>query len=175
MRKLAMEELGRLDRENFKSAPKQPIVLVLDSIRSLHNVGSAFRTGDAFRIECLYLCGFTGKPPHKEIERSALGATETVSWVHHEQISEVLLELKSKGYTLWAIEQVERSIPLQQSIWDGQSPVALVFGNELFGISEEALSHCSGAIEIPQQGTKHSLNVSVTIGIVLWELLRSRF
>lgn len=170
-----MDELGRLDTAGFKSASKQPIVLVLDNIRSLHNVGAAFRTADAFRIRGLYLCGFTGTPPHKEIERSALGATLSVDWWHFEKTSQAIDDLQQKGFQIHAIEQTDVSRPLNQMVWDGNHPIALVFGNELFGVSDEVLSRCSAAWEIPQEGTKHSLNVSVTTGIVLWELLRDRF
>ena len=172
-RKLSNEELGRLSPEDARKAPKREVVVVLDNIRSLHNVGSAFRTADAFRIEALYLCGLTGTPPHREIEKTALGATATVAWKHFATTAEAINELKSRGYQLFAVEQTDRSIPLD-AFGAAEKKTAFIFGNEVYGVEQEIVSLADGAIEIPQHGSKHSLNVAVAIGIVLWEILRGR-
>jgi 23S rRNA (guanosine2251-2'-O)-methyltransferase len=169
-RKTNNEELKRLSAEDFKNAPKQPVIVVLDNIRSLHNVGSAFRTADAFRIEKLILCGVTGKPPDREIEKTALGATKTVAWEHINDTAEAIKMLKRSGYTIYAVEQTDDSVPLNE--FKSHGKLALVFGNEVYGVSQEAVDTCDGVIEIPQAGTKHSLNVSVAVGVVLWEITR---
>lgn len=175
MRKLSMEELGRKSVEEFREAAKIPVCVVLDNIRSMHNVGSVFRTADAFLLEGVRLCGYTPRPPHRDIHKTALGATETVSWQYHPSTTEALQELKSRGYALWAVEQVAQSIPLQQFLLEDRGPaLAVVFGNEVTGVDPEVLKLCDGCIEIPQLGMKHSLNISVAAGIVLWELVRSR-
>lgn len=167
-----MEDLGRLDAATAKEHPCRPIILVLDDVRSMHNVGSAFRTADAFRVDSLYLCGYTPTPPHRDIRKTALGAEETVTWKHFDTIGAALQDVIAQGYTVVAVEQAEGSIALQEFSWDKRAPLALVFGNEVSGVSEEALSAAKHCIEIPQWGTKHSLNISVTVGVVLWELLR---
>ena len=171
MRKLENSELDRKSIESFKKSEKTPLMLVLDDIRSLHNIGSVFRTSDAFLIEKIYLCGITATPPNKEIHKTALGATETVAWEHHENVLEVIANLKNEGVITLAIEQVESAIFLQDFKVDKTQKYALVFGNEVHGVSQEAVALCDGAIEIPQLGTKHSLNISVSAGIVVWDLL----
>lgn len=170
--KLKNEELNRLSVDEFKSAKKQPLVLVLDNVRSLNNVGSAFRTSDAFLIEELILCGVTGTPPNKEIEKTALGATASVTWSYFKTTLEAVTDLKQKGYSVYAIEQTRNSIPLNTFQYRGEK-TALVFGNEVYGVEQTVIDACDGVIEIPQAGTKHSLNISVSVGIVLWELLRT--
>ena len=164
-----MEELGRVTPEEFKRQAKAPMVLVLDNIRSMHNVGSAFRTCDAFNIEKLYLCGITATPPQKEISKTALGATESVEWKYEEDVLELAKELKSDGYAVILVEQTDTSVMLQDFDFTKYGKIALFVGNEVFGISEGLLPLCDAAIEIPQFGTKHSLNVAVATGIVLWE------
>ena len=166
-----MEELERLSIEEFKEVKKSPIVLVLDNIRSLNNVGSAFRTGDAFRVEKIYLCGITGTPPHLDIQKTALGATESVEWEYHSDTTQALEKLKSEGYINCALEQVDRSVMLQNFKPDQAKKYALIFGNEVFGVEEEVLKACDYVLEIPQLGTKHSLNISVTLGIAVWDLM----
>jgi tRNA G18 (ribose-2'-O)-methylase SpoU len=167
-----MDELGRATPETFMEQPKLPIILILDDIRSALNVGAAFRTADAFALEKIYLCGITATPPHREILKTALGSTETVAWEFAEQAVEVVVTLKNAGYQVWAIEQVEGSKPLQDFDFQANNKIAVVFGNEVNGVNEETLAVCDGFLEIPQFGTKHSLNVAVCIGIVSWELVR---
>ena len=167
MRKLSMEELNRLNKEDFEKAEKLPIIIVLDNIRSLSNVGAFFRTADAFRIGELVLCGITACPPHREIHKTALGADETVKWRYFENTEAACQALKEEGYRLFAVEQVENSVPLQDFKFEPKT--AYVLGNEVEGVSEEALPYCEGAIELPQAGTKHSINVSVCAGIVMWK------
>ena len=168
MRKLENSELLRKSVEDFKEAVKTPIIIVLDDIRSLHNIGSVFRTADAFLIEKIYLCGITATPPNKEIHKTALGATDTVLWEHHTDVLSVIEILKSKNVQVYAVEQVEHAILLQDFQVDKSKKYALVFGNEVFGVSQSAIEQCDGAIEIPQLGSKHSLNISVSAGIVIW-------
>lgn len=158
--------------EEFKQAPKHPVILVLDNIRSLNNVGSFFRIADSFLLEAIYLCGITGTPPHREIEKTALGATLSVDWKYFETTSHALHQLKNHGYKIAAIEQSENSIPLQHWQIGEQTKWALIFGNEINGLSKESLQQADIILEIPQWGTKHSLNVAVCAGIVCWELLR---
>lgn len=172
MRKLQMEELGRLSPEAFKKTEKAPIVLVLDNVRSALNVGSAFRTADAFALQHIYLCGITAQPPHREILKTALGATETMEWTHLANVTHLLRQLKREGYTILAIEQTDESMPLQDYKLEPGAKYALVFGNEVGGIDDEALHQADHAIEIPQFGAKHSINIAVCIGIVTWELFR---
>lgn len=167
MRKLRNEELNRLSKAEFEQAKKTPIIIVLDNIRSLSNVGSFFRTADAFRIKALYLCGITACPPHREIHKTALGADETVSWRYFDTTEAACQALKAEGYLIFAVEQVEGSVPLQD--FEFEPNTAFVLGNEVEGVSEAALPYCDGAIELPQVGTKHSLNVSVCAGIVMWK------
>ncbi len=170
--KLKNEELNRLNVSEFKNATKQPVIIVLDNVRSLNNVGSAFRTADAFLIEEIILCGVTGTPPNKEIEKTALGATATVKWSYFKTTLEAIAHLKQKNYAAFAVEQATKSISLNK-FTHLQEKMALVFGNEVYGVEQEVIDVCNGVIEIPQAGTKHSLNISVSIGIVLWEVFRT--
>lgn len=172
MKKLQLEELGRISVNEFKSTEKLPICIVLDNVRSLHNVGSAFRTADAFCMERIYLTGITGKPPHREIEKTALGATNSVDWLYVENTATLLADLKSNGYTIVIIEQTTESISLNTFSPDAKKKYCFVFGNEVHGVSDDALPHGDIAIEIPQHGTKHSLNISVCLGIVSWEIFK---
>ncbi len=167
MRKLNMDELNRISKEDFEMAEKLPIIIVLDNIRSLSNVGAFFRTADAFRIKELLLCGITACPPHREIHKTALGADETVRWRYFETTEAACKALKAEGYRIFAVEQVEGSLPLQN--FEFEPNTAYLLGNEVEGVSEEALPYCEGAIELPQEGTKHSINVSVCAGIVMWK------
>ena len=168
-----MDELGRKSVEEFKQAEKNKIVVVLDNIRSMHNVGSVFRTSDAFLIEAICLCGYTPQPPHRDIHKTALGATETVDWLYFENTKDAVIELKKRGYKIFAVEQVENSIPLSTFNYQLSTNIAVVLGNEVEGVDTDILPLCDGCIEIPQLGMKHSLNISVAAGIVLWELVRS--
>ncbi|SHF81075.1 RNA methyltransferase [Flavobacterium defluvii] len=172
MRKLENSELERKSIEDFKKSDKTPLILVLDDIRSLHNIGSVFRTADAFLIEKIILCGITATPPNKEIHKTALGATETVAWEHHENVLEVIENLKKQNVLTLAIEQVESAVFLQDFKVEKNQKYALVFGNEVYGVAQEAVAICDGCIEIPQLGTKHSLNISVSAGIVVWDLFQ---
>lgn len=174
MRKLAMEELNRKSVDEFRQSEKLPVVVVLDNIRSMHNVGSVFRTADAFLLKAIYLCGYTPQPPHRDIHKTALGATETVEWKYYTQATQALSELKQEGFNIFAVEQVEKSLPLHQFDGSQYPKLAVVFGNEVSGVGEQVLEACNGCIEIPQLGMKHSLNISVAAGIVLWELVRNR-
>jgi len=167
LKKLSLEQLNRINTEEFKASEKMPLVLVLDDIRSLHNIGSAFRTADAFRVSKIYLCGITASPPHREIHKTALGATESVDWEYFENIEDILQNLKSSGFAIYGVEQTDSSILLNDLNYESNK-TALIIGNEVHGISDKALYYCDLAIEIPQAGTKHSLNVSVCTGIVLW-------
>lgn len=168
MRKLTTDELNRISKDDFERAEKIPIIIVLDNIRSLSNVGAFFRTADAFRIEALYLCGITACPPHREIHKTALGADETVKWRYFETTEVACQQLKADGYGIFAVEQIEGSVPLQDFVFEPRT--AYILGNEVEGVGEEALPFCDGAIELPQEGTKHSLNVSVCAGIVMWKI-----
>lgn len=169
MKKLSMDELHRVTPEQFKSQQKIPLVVVLDSIRSMNNVGSVFRTCDAFNVEKLFLCGITARPPHKDISKTALGATESVDWEYAEDVVELTLRLKDDGYTVFMVEQVDDSKKLDTFSFASYEKVALIVGNEVFGVDERLLPICDAAIEIPQFGTKHSLNVTIAAGIVIWE------
>jgi 23S rRNA (guanosine2251-2'-O)-methyltransferase len=171
MKKLSMEELDRISVEEFKKTEKSPIVLILDNVRSLNNVGSAFRTADAFRIEKIFLCGITGTPPHRDIQKTALGATESVDWEYCLNTLEAIEKVKSAGYQLCALEQVENSVTLNEFAPEKNKKYALIFGNEVFGVEEEVLKACDQVLEIPQLGTKHSLNISVSLGIAVWDLM----
>ena len=180
MRKLSMDELGRKTVADFKLADKKPLVVVMDNIRSMHNVGSVFRTSDAFLISGICLCGFTPQPPHRDIHKTALGATESVDCVYYENTFDAVTALKEQGYKVFAIEQTQGSISLENfktyinenSNNNSNNSLAFVFGNEVEGVSDEVLAICDGAIEIPQYGMKHSLNISVAAAIVLWEMVR---
>lgn len=171
MKKLSMEELDRLSIQEFKQTEKPPIVLVLDNVRSLNNVGSAFRTADAFRIEKIFLCGITGTPPHRDIQKTALGATESVEWEYCQNTMQAIEKLKALKYQLCALEQVESAVMLNSYSPEIGQKYALIFGNEVFGVEEEVLKACDQVLEIPQLGTKHSLNISVTLGIAVWDLM----
>ncbi len=170
--KLKNEELGRKTVEEFKTLKKIPLVVVLDNVRSLHNVGSVFRSCDAFAIETLYLCGFTGTPPNKEINKTALGATESVNWKHESDIIDLLIKLKQDGYTLCAVEQTQKATPLHTYTIDTEKKYALVFGNEVEGVQQSVVDNCDIVLEIAQGGTKHSLNIAVSAGVVLWEFFK---
>jgi 23S rRNA (guanosine2251-2'-O)-methyltransferase len=171
MKKLSMDELNRLSVEEYKQMVKTPLVLVLDNVRSLNNVGSSFRTADAFRLEKILLCGITGTPPHREIQKTALGATESVDWEHAESTLEAIRKLQQEGYKILAVEQVDKSQMLNEFQPEPNEKYALVFGNEVFGVEQEVVQAADKVIEIPQLGTKHSLNISVSMGIVIWDLV----
>lgn len=170
MRKLKVTEMGRLSLAEYKASEKQPIVVVLDHVRSLYNVGSVFRSSDAFCIEGVVLCGITAQPPHPEIHKTALGAEESVNWKYFQQTEEAVLWLKEQGYTVLAIEQCEGSTMLQDFQRKAGEKYAVVLGNEVKGVQQQIVDMCDGCLEIPQYGTKHSLNVSVAAGIILWHL-----
>lgn len=172
MRKLKNSELQRLNIEEFKNAPKTPIIVILDNIRSLNNIGSVFRTSDAFLIEKIILCGITAKPPHKDIQKTALGATESVDWEYIEEISEAIKSLKKSGFTIVSIEQTENAVELQNVTIEAKKKYAIIFGNEVKGVQQEVVNQSDYCIEIPQFGTKHSFNISVSAGIVLWEFFK---
>lgn len=172
MKKLVLDELNRINVDEFKNAEKTPISIVLDDIRSLHNIGSVFRTSDAFLIEKIYLCGITATPPNKEIHKTALGATESVDWVYVEKVMDVVNELKAANVQVFSVEQVDHSIMLNNFEVQDQVKYALVFGNEVKGVQQEVIDASVGVIEIPQLGTKHSLNISVSAGIVVWDLFQ---
>ena len=172
MRKLENKELERKSVADFKEAEKTPIIIILDDIRSLHNIGSVFRTADAFLIEKIYLCGITAIPPHKEIHKTALGATETVTWEYQKEVTNVIKTLKKDKIKVFAIEQVENAVFLQNFKVEKENRYALIFGNEVYGVSQKAIELCDVSIEIPQIGTKHSLNISVSTGIVVWDLFQ---
>jgi 23S rRNA (guanosine2251-2'-O)-methyltransferase len=169
MQKLSMEELNRLTISDFKEVEKKPLVIVLDNVRSLHNVGSVFRTADGFAIERIVLTGITGQPPHREIEKTALGATESINWTYESDVENAILALKKDGYTIAAVEQVKGSVFLDTFQPLNDQKYALVFGNEVNGVSESVLKHVDVCLEIPQFGTKHSFNISITVGILLWD------
>ncbi len=171
-RKLKNEELNRITIEEFKSIKKTRVVIVLDNIRSLNNIGSVFRTSDAFLIEKVYLCGITAKPPHRDIQKTALGATETVEWEHNENTVEVIKSLNTQGYKIASIEQAEDSIMLNDFEVSSNEKLALIFGNEVNGVSQEVVDASDVVIEIPQFGTKHSLNISVCAGVVIWDVYK---
>ena len=169
-RKIPNEELNRLSVEAFKLEKKTPIIVILDNIRSLNNIGSVFRTSDAFLIEKVYLCGITAQPPHRDINKTALGATATVAWEHVEETLDLVNNLKENGTLVYAVEQVEGSIMLNDFVPQADKKLAIILGNEVDGVQQEVVNACDGSIEIPQLGTKHSLNISVSTGIVLWSL-----
>jgi len=167
-----MDELQRLSADEFKAAEKTPVVVILENIRSMHNVGSVFRTCDGFRIEKLLLCGFTPKPPHRDIHKTALGATESVNWASYENTTDAIDELKKMGYTVYAVEQAHNSILLHDIDMAHNHKIAIIFGNEAEGVTNESIAAADACIEIPQAGSKHSFNISVAAGIVLWELFK---
>jgi 23S rRNA (guanosine2251-2'-O)-methyltransferase len=169
-----MDELKRKSVEEFRQSQKMPVIAVLENVRSAYNVGSVFRTADAFLLEGIYLCGYTAFPPHKEIRKTALGAEDTVHWKHFRNINEAIGELRSLGYKVLAVEQAEKSYKLQAASFGPNEKIAVIFGNEVTGVEQETIAQCDGCIEIPQLGMKHSLNISVAAGIVLWEIVRTR-
>ena len=171
-RKLKINELNRISAEEFKRVEKLPLVVVLDNVRSLHNIGSVFRTSDAFRVERIYLCGITATPPHPEMHKTALGAEFTVDWTYVNNAVEAVENLRREGYTVYSVEQAEGSIMLEDLTLDPSGKYAVVMGNEVKGVQQEVINASDGCIEIPQYGTKHSLNVSVTAGIVIWDLFK---
>lgn len=175
MRKLANEELNRISKDEFKESEKTPIIVILDDIRSLHNIGSVFRTSDAFLLEKIYLCGITATPPNKEIHKTALGATDTVTWEYAKDVLEVIQKLKDENVKIFSVEQTENSIMLNDFQVETNERYALIFGNEVKGVSQEAINLSDGVIEIPQLGSKHSLNISVSAGIVIWDLFQKIF
>ena len=167
-----MEELNRKSVEEFKAASKIPVIVVLENIRSMHNVGSVFRTSDAFLIEAIYITGYTAQPPRKEIDKTALGATESVSWKYFETTAQAITDLHNEAFKVYAIEQAEKSISLEKVQDMALNKMAFIFGNEVTGVESSTILECDGCIEIPQFGMKHSLNISVAAGIVLWEVAR---
>jgi tRNA G18 (ribose-2'-O)-methylase SpoU len=174
IKKLSMDELNRKSVDEFRRSEKTPVIIVLENIRSMHNVGSVFRTADAFLIEAIYICGYTAQPPRKEIDKTALGATETVQWKYFSTTKEAIENLKKDDYKVFAIEQVDDSISLEQFNKINAHKIAVVFGNEVTGVDEETILICDECVQIPQFGMKHSLNISVAVGIVLWEVVRTR-
>lgn len=172
MRKLKITELNRLTTKEFKASEKHNVVVVLDNVRSLNNVGSVFRTADAFKLKSVLLCGITATPPHNEIHKTALGAEDSMSWQYFEKTEEAVIHLKSEGYTIVAIEQVDKSILLTDFKPNKTNRYALIFGNEVKGVQQKVIDLCDFSLEIPQFGTKHSLNVSVSAGIVIWEVIK---
>lgn len=172
MRKLSLKELNRVDVKTFKAQEKTPIVIVLDNIRSALNVGSAFRTADAFALQEIYLCGITAQPPHREILKTAIGATDAVEWTYQEHTLDAIGELKEAGFQILAVEQANESTSLEKFQPVDHQKYALIFGNEVKGVSDEVMQHIDACLEIPQFGTKHSLNISVSLGIVVWDLFQ---
>lgn len=172
MRKLSLKELNRVNVATFKEQEKTPLVIVLDNVRSALNVGSAFRTADAFALEKLYLCGITATPPHREILKTAIGATESMDWEYTKQTVDAIQVLKTQGFQILAVEQATESIPLQEFTPEAHQKYALVFGNEVKGVGEEVMALVDACLEVPQFGTKHSLNISVCLGVVVWDIFR---
>ncbi|HOX78571.1 MAG TPA: RNA methyltransferase [Bacteroidales bacterium] len=170
MKKRSMAELERISAEQFKMAEKMPVVIVLDDVRSAYNVGSIFRTADAFRIEGIRICGISARPPHKDISKTALGATESVDWKYYSVVEEAVAGLRNAGFRIYAVEQADESVFLQDFTPARDEKIAIVFGHEVFGVKEEVLKMADGCIEIPQFGTKHSFNVAISAGIVLWDI-----
>lgn len=173
MRKLSMAELGRKSVEEFRQSEKLPVLVVLENIRSAYNVGSIFRTADAFLLEGIFLCGYTAFPPHKEIKKTALGAEETVTWKQFKNIDEAIADLRAAGYKVYAVEQAAESWKLGSFAVE-EKKIAVIFGNEVTGVEQSTIALCDGVIEIPQLGMKHSLNVATAAGVVLWELIREK-
>lgn len=168
--KLSMQQLGRISVDEYKSSEKSPLIIIADNVRSMHNVGSIFRTSDAFLVEKIYLCGITPTPPHREIQKTALGATESVDWQYVENTLEVVNQLKKEGWTILALEQTTNSVMLDELKVEKGEKIAIVLGNEVDGVNQEVINLCHKAVEIPQFGTKHSFNVSVSCGIMLWQV-----
>jgi 23S rRNA (guanosine2251-2'-O)-methyltransferase len=172
--KLSMDDLNRLSTDEFKQKEKIPVIAVLENIRSAYNVGSVFRTADAFLLEAIYITGYTCTPPHKEIKKTALGAEDTVAWQHFATATDAIHNLKNLGYKVFAVEQIVNSTMLHQIKFNQDEKIAVVFGNEVSGVEVETIKQCDGCIEIPQMGTKHSLNIATAAGVVLWEIVRTR-
>jgi 23S rRNA (guanosine2251-2'-O)-methyltransferase len=172
MRKLSMDELNRKSVDDFRQADKMPVIAVLENIRSAYNVGSVFRTADAFLLQGIYICGYTARPPHKEIKKTALGSEESVHWAHFANAAAAIEQLRADGYKVYAVEQAVDSIALQDFNRQARDKTALIFGNEVTGVEQSTILLCDGCIEIPQGGTKHSLNIATAAGIVLWEMVR---
>lgn len=173
MRKLSMDELNRKSVEEFRQSDKMPVIAVLENIRSAYNVGSVFRTADAFLLEAIYITGYTAKPPHKEIKKTALGAEDTVEWHYFENAESAILQLHELGYKVYAVEQVENSISLEKFVSNRNDKIAVIFGNEVSGVEQSTIEKSDGCIEIPQLGMKHSLNIATAAGVVLWELVKA--
>jgi len=169
-----MEELGRMSVDEFRQSEKLPVIVVLENIRSAYNVGSVFRTSDAFLVEAIYITGYSAKPPHKEVKKTALGAEETVVWQHFPSAKEAVTALREQGCKIFAVEQVENSRKLHELNWNVNEKIAVIFGNEVTGVEQETIGLCDGCLEIPQLGMKHSLNIATAAGVVLWELVRRR-
>lgn len=169
-RKLKNSELDRIDSEEYKTADKTPLIIILDNIRSLNNIGSVFRTADAFLVKKIYLCGITAKPPHKDIQKTALGATESVDWEYYENTLDIVTKLKEKGVLIASIEQAEQSVALNEFAVKDDMTYAIIFGNEVKGVQQNVVNASDAVIEIPQYGTKHSLNIAVSAGVVVWDL-----
>jgi tRNA G18 (ribose-2'-O)-methylase SpoU len=167
-----MEELNRISAEEARSSSRLPFRIVLDDVRSMNNVGAVFRTADAFNAGEIALCGVTPRPPHRDIHKTALGATDSVPWQYFENIEDTLKQFRDEGYEIWAVEQTQHSTSLQDCPFSARDKIVLIFGNEVHGVSDKALAFCKGSLEIPQWGAKHSLNISVSVGVVLWELTR---
>ena len=172
MRKLGMDELNRKSVDEFRQSEKIPVIVVLENIRSAYNVGSVFRTADAFLLEAIYICGYTCVPPHKEIKKTALGAEDSVSWKHFDNANVAINELHQSGYTVFAVEQTEGSTLLNNIEYKAGDKIAVIFGNEVTGVEQSTIQQCAGCIEIPQLGMKHSLNIATAAGVVLWEIVR---
>jgi len=175
MQKLKNSELNRISVSEFKEAKKNPVVVILDNIRSMNNVGSTFRTSDAFRVEKIFLCGITAQPPHRDIQKTALGATESVAWEYRKDTTECINLLREEGYKIYAVEQCRNSIMLNNFTTQKEEKIAVIFGNEVKGVEQKAIDLCDGCIEIPQEGTKHSFNISVSVGIVLWDIYSKKY
>ncbi|CAN5881958.1 RNA methyltransferase [soil metagenome] len=174
MQKLSMDELNRKTVEEFKRSTKTPVIAVIENIRSAYNVGSLFRTADAFLLESIYIIGYTAQPPHKEIKKTALGAEDSVEWSYFSNATEAIIHLKEKGYKVYAVEQVQNSLSLEKANFDPNEKIAVIFGNEVNGVEQETILQCDACIEIPQLGMKHSLNIATAAGVVLWEIIRGR-
>lgn len=174
MQKLSMDELNRMTPEEFKRSAKTPVIAVLENIRSAYNVGSVFRTADAFLLEAIYIIGYTAKPPHKEIKKTALGAEDTVEWHYFPTTKDAIDHLKSIGYFVYAVEQVKNSLSLEKISFNSNDKIAVIFGNEVSGVEQDTIQQCDSCIEIPQLGMKHSLNIATAAGVVLWEIIRGR-
>jgi 23S rRNA (guanosine2251-2'-O)-methyltransferase len=174
MHKLSMDQLNRKSVEEFKRSDKTPVIAVIENVRSAYNVGSLFRTADAFLLEAIYITGYTARPPHKEIKKTALGAEDSVTWQYFSNAAEAIIQLKEMGYKVYAVEQVANSLSLEKTVFHNEEKIAVIFGNEVRGVEQDTIFKCDGCIEIPQLGMKHSLNIATAAGVVLWEIIRTR-